>query len=72
MTHKKGIKRENGDTVVIDISFYEAYDEDGVCRYDVNVEFRPKGEKHWHYDNTAATPEEIHDAKLEVWELLKP
>ena len=75
MTHKKIIKRENGDVVEIKVRFQEF----GGNRvngnqfvYDVDVEIMDNGEKTWYYEFTAATPDEIYAAKLELWELLKP
>ena len=76
MTHKKIIKRKNGDTVRIEVKFYDYNnykDHHGnIFRYEVDVTIRLKGEKAWDYEDTAATPDEIHTAKLELWELLKP
>lgn len=75
MTHKKIIKRENGDTVQIQVRFYEILYTGGYqgnkFRYDASVYIRSKG-RIWQLHDTAATPEEIHTAKLELWELLKP
>ena len=76
MTHKKIIKRENGNTVEIKVSFFKFVSKvDHLGKtfwYDVNVLVKEKRKRTWKYYNTAATPEEIHAAKLELWELLKP
>ena len=71
MTHKKIIKRENGDTVRIEVNFYD-FNKDNLFEYFTGVEIKANGNTPWHYLNTAATPDEIYAAKLELWELLKP
>ena len=69
MIHKKILKRENGSTVKIEIVFYEwasSFD------YKHTITVTSPNKKVFFVDNSAATPEEIHAAKLELWEKMKP
>ena len=69
MRHEKIIKRENGDKLKIAVVFYSVK---SWQKYFADVWFTAKGKRKEIYTNTAATPEEIYTAKMELWELLKP
>lgn len=73
MTHEKIIKRENGDSVLIKVT-YTASRWDNNDSYGVQVAGREKNKKTWIFSDTwkYATHEEILQAKLELWEKMKP
>lgn len=70
MRHEKIIKRENGDKLRIAIVFYASFSTG--YKYSADVWFTAKGKRKEIINKDIATPEEIHTAKLELWEQLKP
>lgn len=71
MKHEKIIKRDNGDRVKISVSIYvESFGND--FKYNYGVDICPAGRRKFTYGYGEATPEEIHQAKLELWEKIKP
>jgi hypothetical protein len=74
MRHEKIIKRPSGVQNKIEVSVYVDNFTDNAPHYNVFVWWRPKGKIVWLRAeiDQLATGEEIHQAKLELWEKLKP
>jgi hypothetical protein len=84
MTHEKIIKRENGDSVLIRVAFRSEYFRNEF-HYSPEIAKKAKGKRTWIYERTGvivtqstepreqfATQKEILQAKLELWEKMKP
>lgn len=69
MVHEKIIRRLNGSRVKIMVTFnhYEP-----LWEYELFVHCGQYGWPWYPTEEKAATPDEIHQAKLELWEKIKP
>jgi len=76
MRHEKVIKDERGTvTITVDLHSFAAYTTDAKgneYRYDICVLHIPPRKRNAIIDNTIATPSEILEAKLELWNKIKP
>lgn len=76
MKHEKIIKDTRGKVRIV-VSLWIAanwWDKDhsgNQFRYDVTVWYAPPGKRKEIHKNVA-TPDEIHAAKVELWNLIKP
>jgi hypothetical protein len=76
MTYTKTIKDERGTvniTVKLWHDMFGGTDKQGnLFRYDVSVSHKEPKKRTEIWDMSIATPQEILDAKLEYWNLIKP
>ena len=75
MIYEKFIKDERG-RVRIEVKFVTfSYGTDlngNYFRYDIGVYYTKPKKRTEIWDNGIATPEEIHQSKMELWSLIKP
>lgn len=71
MRHEKHIKRETGVTVSIVVEFNCSLFRDDP-HWSHSVATRQPRAKTWYVNSDAATPEEVQETKLELWQKLKP
>lgn len=79
MKHSKTFKKEEGK-VIVDVSLWissfdwETDGEGNAFRYDVSISFIPKGKRKQQFGDHEhrVTKDEIHEAKMEFWNNIKP
>ena len=71
MTYEKVIKRDDKSQVKIRVDLYVEMFRDEF-RYSTTIYRREYRKKAWHTCEDCVTKEEIHTAKRELWNKLKP